>query len=87
MSEERPELSKNWRISGKLFQTLANTESVQIKVPEYLLALVTWLISYNFVYFGSFTEFGVMSEERPELSRKYQISGKLFYTLDNAKNV
>ena len=40
--------------------------------------LVTQLRNYNLFYFGSFTEFDMMSEERPGLSRKSQISGKLF---------
>ena len=33
------------------------------------LALLTWLRNYKVFYFGSFIEFDVMSEERPELSR------------------
>ena len=38
-------------------------------------------------YFGSFTKFDMISEEIPELSRKWQIYGKLFYALDNARGV
>ena len=34
------------------------------------LALLTRLRNYKFYYFGSFTEFDVMSEECPQLSRK-----------------
>ena len=41
------------------------------------LALFTWLRNYKTFYFGSFTEFDEMSEERPELSRKWRICGKL----------
>ena len=51
------------------------------------LALLTWLRNSNLFYFGSFTEIDVMSEERPELSRKWRISRKLFSALDNAKCV
>ena len=40
--------------------------------------LVTWLINYKLLYFQSFTEFDVMWEEYPKLSRKWQISGKFF---------
>ena len=36
MSEERPELSRKGRISGKLFQTIDNAKSVWMKVPERL---------------------------------------------------
>ena len=34
------------------------------------LALLTWLRNYKVFYFGSFTEFDVMSEKCPQLSRK-----------------
>ena len=40
--------------------------------------LVTWLINYKLLYFQSFTEFDVIWEEYPKLSRKWQISGKFF---------
>ena len=39
------------------------------------LILVTWLRN-ELLHFWSFTEFNVMSAERPDLSRKCQISGK-----------
>ena len=42
------------------------------------LALVARLRNYNFFYFGSFTEFDVMSKELLQLSRKWRISGKWF---------
>ena len=42
------------------------------------LALLTWLRNYKVSYFGNLTEFGVMSEECPELSKKWRIFGELF---------
>ena len=42
------------------------------------LALPTWLRNYKVFYFGSFTEFDVMLEECPELSRKWRTFGKTF---------
>ena len=136
MSEKCPELSRKWRISGKLFQAKGNAKSLQMVVPEFLwhcsldaeiikflfckfhwvwrdlrgmsriikkmtdiwktvwgcrqwqkcvdggswvsLALLTGRRNYKVFYFRSFTEFDVMSEECPKLSRKRRISGKLF---------
>ena len=41
------------------------------------LALLKWHRNYYLFYFGSFTEFDVMSEERPELSTKWWTFGDL----------
>ena len=51
------------------------------------LALLTWLRNYKNFYFGSFSESDLMSEECSTLSRKWQISWKLFSALVNAKSV
>ena len=40
--------------------------------------LAMQLRNHDLFYLGSLTEFAMMSEERPELSRKWRIFGKLF---------
>ena len=60
MFDERPELSAKWRISWNMFQGLVNAKG-----------LVTWLRNYKLLYFQSFIEIAVMSDERPKLSRKW----------------
>ena len=39
--------------------------------------LITWLRHYELFYFESFTQVGVMSDERHELSTEWRTSGKL----------
>ena len=51
------------------------------------LTMLTWLRNYGVFYFGNFTEFDVMSEECPKLSRKWRISWNMFKGLDNTKSV
>ena len=46
--------------------------------------LVTWLGNYKLFYFESFTQIGVMSDERFELSIKWRTFGKLFWGLVNS---
>ena len=46
-----------------------------------------WLRIYKVFYFGSFTEFDMMSEKCPQLSRKWRISGKLFWAPNNFKSM
>ena len=45
------------------------------------------LSNHNLLYFGSFSNFDVMPNGWPELSRKWRISGNSFKTLANAKSV
>ena len=46
-----------------------------------------WLRIYKVFYFGSFTEFDMMSEKCPQLSRKWRISGKLVWAPNNFKSM
>ena len=48
MSDERPEISTKWQKCGKLFWTLVNDKSTQIKVPEYL---GHWSRNSEIIYF------------------------------------
>ena len=62
------------------WKTVLDSSQCQKRIDEgsgVSFALVTWLRIYNLFYFGSFTEFDVMSEDRPKLSRKWRFSGKM----------
>ena len=63
-----------WEIVLRFIQCLKCID----KISWVFFALVTWFRNYNIIYFWSFTEIDLMSEERPELSRKWRISGKSF---------
>ena len=79
MSEERPKLSRKWRISGKLFWTLDNAKKCVDRSSWVSLVMVTWLRNYRLSYFGNFTQLVVILEKRPELSTKWWIFGDLFF--------
>ena len=62
------------------WKTVLDSSQCQKRIDEgswVSLALATWLRIYNIFYFGSFTEFDVISEDRPKLSRKWRFSGKI----------
>ena len=69
MSEERPELSRKWPISGKL--TLSNAK----RVPEYL---GEWSRDSEIIGSDVLAVLLVKLDEHPELPLKWRISG---YTL------
>ena len=87
MSEDRPKLSRKWRFSGKIVLYSSQCQKCTNEGSWFSLTLVTWLRIYNLFYFGSFTEFDVMSKDRPKLSRNWRFSGKSFQTLANAKGL
>ena len=73
---------------AQMNQNSASTTAIEVqsilkvhrihKGSQISLVLVMRLRNYKLLYFGSFTEFDVMSEERPELSRKWRNSEKTF---------
>ena len=78
MSENRPKLSRKWWFSGKIVFDSSQCQKCIDKGAWFSLTLATWLRVYNLFYFGSFTEFYMMSEKHRELSRKGWFSGKSF---------
>ena len=77
MSEECPELSRQWQTDVRSIKALNNSSCVD-EFSLVLLALLTWLRNYKRFYFESFTEFDVMPEERHELLRIWRVFGKFF---------
>ena len=86
MSKERPKLSRKWRISRKSYLTLANSKSVEIKVPEYLgqWSCHSEIIS-SFILEISLSL--ALCWWRPRIINKMTDFGKSFYTLANAKSI
>ena len=86
--EECTELSRKWQISEKLFWALHIAKSVKIQVPDFLWHWSSDSEIIELFYFGTcFSKFDMILEEWAELSRKWYISKKSFYDLDNAKIV
>ena len=75
-----------YRQTDRFLETRSRIQLIlNLYKQRFMSMLDTGHVTQNF-FFRSFTQISVTSEERPELSTKWRISGKFFQGLVNAKN-